>query len=169
MFRAKDFILMDVIDIKGKKIGFIKDIIIDFNRGFVIGFVVSSYKIFQKTINVLQEHIVSFNKSMVINGYSKCKYITYDEIRNMDIIDRNGEIIGMLEDILFHKFSFKIHGIIISSGLIKNILKGKRILLINGLILGEKSILYYRSNNKIDFTSIPHKLFTEVHYYEKEV
>jgi uncharacterized protein YrrD len=106
---------------------------------------------------------------MVINGYSKCKYITFDEIRNMDIIDRNGEIMGMLEDILFHKFSFKIHGIIITSGLIKNILKGKRILLINSLILGEKSILYYRSNNKIDFTSIPHKLFTEVYYYEKEV
>ena len=58
MFRTKDFILMDVINIKGKKIGFINDIIVDFKSGEVKGFVISSYKLFQKTLSVLKEDII---------------------------------------------------------------------------------------------------------------
>lgn len=162
MFRVKDFILMDVIDIKGRRIGFIKDVIIDFNRGEVQGFVISSYSLFQRTMSILKQNIVSFNKSMVINGWSKGKFLLFSSIKNMDVKNRYGDIIGITEDILFHEFTFKIKGVVVSSGLLKNFITGKRILLINSVILGEKSILNYKDFSKVDFTSVPHKLSTEV-------
>ncbi|MCM8710457.1 PRC-barrel domain-containing protein [Clostridium sp. SYSU_GA19001] len=169
MFRSKDFILMDVIDIHGKKIGFVKDIIIDFHNGEVNGVVVSSYRLFQKNINVLRENIISFNKSMVIRGWNKESYLKFSNIKDMDIINKYGDVIGITEDILFHEFTFKIHGIIVSTGLIKNIISGKKILLTNSLILGEKNMLYYKDKSNIDFVSVPHKLFTEVGCYEKDI
>jgi uncharacterized protein YrrD len=167
MFRAKDFMLMDVVDIRGRKIGFIKDIVIDFHNGVVIGFMVSSYKLFQNTVCVLKEDIVSFNKSMIVNKLTKKQYLGFDNIKNMDIINSHGDIIGMAEDILFKEFTFKIHGVIVSTGFIKNLITGKKILLINNLILGEANILYYINKDNIDFISVPHKLFAGEKHNEK--
>jgi uncharacterized protein YrrD len=169
MFRTKDFLLMDVVDIKGKKIGFINDIIVDFNSGEVRGFVISSYRLLQKSLSVLKEDIVSFNKSMVISKCIKKEYLTFSKIRNMDIIDKYGEIMGLVEDILFHEFTFKIQGIVVSTGFIKNLLTGKRIILANTVIIGEESVLYYPSKNNFNFISIPHKLFTDEKYHEKNI
>ena len=50
MFKSKDFIFMDVVTVEGNKIGFIKDLLIDFNKGKVIGFLVSPYKFFRKNL-----------------------------------------------------------------------------------------------------------------------
>lgn len=169
MFRTKDFILMDVCNTKGRKIGFVKDIIIDFHDGEVKGFVISSYKIFQSTICVLKEDIVSFNKSMVISKCNNNKYLKFSDIKNMDIVNKSGDIIGMMEDILFHEFSFKIHGVIVSTGFIKNLISGKRVFLLKNMILGEESILCFNDVSKIDLISIPHKLFTEVGNHEKNI
>ncbi len=169
MFRTKDFILMDVVDIKGKKIGVINDIILDFNSGEVKGFVISSYKFFQKTLSVLREDIISFNKAMVVGKCIKNRYFTFSKIKNMDIINRYGEIIGMAEDILFHEFTYKIQGMVVSTGFIKNLLVGKKILLVNSIIVGEESILYYENKANIDFISVPHKLFLEDKCYEKSI
>lgn len=169
MFRTKDFILMDVINIKGKKIGFINDIIVDFKSGEVKGFVISSYKLFQKTLSVLKEDIVSFNKSMVVGKCIKNKFFTFSKIKNIDIINRYGEIIGMTEDILFQEFTFKIQGLVVSTGFIKNLLVGKKILLVNSIIIGDQSILYYSDNVNIDFISVPHKLFEEDNCNEKSI
>lgn len=169
MFRTKDFILMEVIDIRGKRIGFIKDIIIDFSKGEVRGFVVSSYSFFQHTINVLKENIISFNKHMVICSSQKGDFLKFSQIKSMDIINRQGQISGMVEDILFHEFSFNIKGVIASTGFIKNIFSGKEVLLINQLILGEESLLYIPENSKTRLVSVPHKMFAEVECYEKNI
>ncbi|SKA75910.1 Uncharacterized protein YrrD, contains PRC-barrel domain [Clostridium sp. USBA 49] len=169
MFRVKDFILMDVIDIKGKKIGFIKDIIIDFNKGEVKGFVISPYNLFLGNRIILKPNIISFNKAMVINGWSKDEFLTFSSIKNMDVKNKYGDIIGIVEDLLFHEFTFKIKGIIVSLGILKNFMIGKKILLINSVILGEKYILNYKDYNKVDFISIPHKLFMEVESHEKNI
>ena len=169
MFRTKDFILMDVINIKGKKIGFINDIIVDFKSGEVKGFVISSYKLFQKTLSVLKEDIVSFNKAMVVGKCRKNKFFTFSNIKNMDIINRYGEIIGMTEDILFQEFNFKIQALVVSTGFIKNLFIGKKILLVNSIIIGEQSILYYSNKANIDFISVAHKLFEEDKCYEKSI
>lgn len=169
MFRTKDFLLMDVVDIRGKKIGFINDIIVDFSTGEVKGFVISSYRFLQKSLNVLKEDIVSFNKSMVVSKFVKRNYFTFSKIKNMDIINRYGEILGMAEDILFHEFSFKIHGIVVSTGFIKNLLVGKKILLTNTIIIGEESILNFSNKSNMNFISVPHKLFMDDKNYEKSI
>jgi uncharacterized protein YrrD len=169
MFRTKDFILMDVVDIKGKKVGFVNDIIIDFHKGEVKGFVVSSYRILQKTIILSKEDIISFNKTMVIANWRKGCLLKFSDIKNMDIVNRYGDIIGMVEDILFHEFTFKIYGLVVSTGFIKNIVKGKRILLMNSVILGNESILVYSLDNRISFSSVPHKIFTEEECHEESI
>ncbi|MCM0648772.1 PRC-barrel domain-containing protein [Clostridium swellfunianum] len=169
MFKTKDFMLMDVVDIRGKKIGFINDIIIDFKKGDVKGFVVSSYSFFQKTLCVLKEDIVSFNKSMIVSRVLKDKLFTFSKIKGMDIINCSGNILGMAEDILFHEFTFKIQGLVVSTGFIKNLLVGKKILLVNSFIIGEQSILYYSAKSKVEFISVPHKLFAEENQNEKTI
>lgn len=169
MFRTKDFIMMDVVDIKGKKVGFVRDIIIDFHRGEVKGFVVSTYKLMQQTITILKEDIISFNKTMVISNSRKESSLKFSNIKNMDIVNRYGDIIGMVEDILFHEFSFKINGLVVSTGFLKNIIKGKRILLMNSVILGNESILFTSLDNEISFLSVPHRIFTEEECHEESI
>lgn len=142
MYRGKDFFLMDVNDINGKNIGFIKDILVDFNKGMVIGFVVSCYKFMRNNVSVLVDDIISFNNDMIVNKISKDRYLELSEIRNMDIINKFGEIIGITEELLFDKKNFKIKGLIVSMGFFRNFIGGKRIILINEIIIGEENILF---------------------------
>ena len=44
-YRSKDFYMMEVRDEKGKKLGFIKDIDINFSEGSLVSFVLSSSSI----------------------------------------------------------------------------------------------------------------------------
>lgn len=169
MFRSKDFLLMDVIDIQGRRVGFINDILINFHKAEVLGFVLSSYRLFQKTLIVEKKDIVSFNKMMVIAGTSRENSLKFSEIKNMDILNKYGDVVGMTEDILFHEFSFNICGLVSSTGFLKNLVKGKSILLMNNLILGDESILLHDFQNKISFRSVPHKIFTEEECHEESI
>jgi uncharacterized protein YrrD len=60
----------------------------------------------------------------------------------MEVIDKDGNIKGELEDILIDEETYKITGLIISGGIIDKIIKGREIILINQSILGEDCILY---------------------------
>ena len=162
MYRSKDFYLMNVKDINGKNIGFIKDILVDFNKGKVIGFVLSYYKFLQNNVSLFVEDIISFNRDMIISKINKDKNLELSQIRNMDITNVFGEIIGIVEEILFDKNSFSINGIIVSTGFFQNFILGKKIILINEIIIGEESILFFGCYNKINFFTVPHKLFMEV-------
>lgn len=168
MFRTKDLILMEVIDIEGNKIGYIKDLIIDFYKKEIKGVVIFSYKLFKGNLKVLKEDIISFNIGMVIRKTTEDNSLQFKDIKNMDTINTQGEIIGIIEDILFDEFTFNIKSILVSSGLIKNFLNGKMVLLIDNVILGEENLLYYGENSKVNLVSVPHKLFTEVECHEKE-
>jgi uncharacterized protein YrrD len=106
---------------------------------------------------------------MVVGKCIKNSFLSFSNIKDIDIVNRNGEIIGMAEDILFHEFTFKIQGLLVSTGFIKNLMSGKKILLMNTIILGEKSILYYSPKNNIEFTSISHRLFVESKCHEKSI
>ena len=167
MFKSKDFIFMDVVSVEGKKIGFIRDLLIDFNKGKVIGFVVSSYKIFHKNVSVLKEDIIYFNKHMVVKKVEKNKYLCLHSFINMDVIDKCSNIFGMVEDITFTCDTFEIKGVIVSSGFITNLLRGKRIMLINELILGEENILYIPNCEEYSFKSMPHNFLIEGKANEK--
>ena len=167
MFKSKDFIFMDVVSVEGKKIGFIRDLLIDFNKGKVIGFVVSPYKIFHKNVSVLKEDIIYFNKHMVVKKVEKNKYLCLHSFINMDVIDKCRNVFGMVEDITFTCDTFEIKGVIVSSGFITNLLRGKRIMLINELILGEENLLYLPNCDEYSFKSMPHNFFIEGKANEK--
>lgn len=158
MYRSKDFLLMEVVDIKGEKIGFIKDILIDFNEGFVIGFSISSYNLFHKNVNVLKKDIISFNNNMIIKKNLREERLKFFTLKGIDVLDRYGNVIGIMEDIIFDNFSFQIIGVVVSKGLIANFINGKKIFLIKELILGEKNILYYGESSKMNFKTMPHDI-----------
>ncbi|MBI6873940.1 PRC-barrel domain-containing protein [Clostridium aciditolerans] len=167
MYRTRDFMLMDVISVNGKKLGFINDILIDFNKKKVVGFSISSTSLLRKNLNVMTECIVGFNSVMVTTETFKGKFLEFKDIKGMDVKDRRGNIIGMIEDILFDEDSFIIGAVIISTGFITNFISGKKIILINNLVLGEKNMLYNERNANLNFTSLPHKLFMEDDVNEK--
>ncbi|MGH4137199.1 PRC-barrel domain-containing protein [Clostridium sp.] len=167
MFRSKDFIFMDVVTVEGKKIGFIKDLLIDFNAGKVIGFLVSPYKLFHKNVSILKQDIIYSNKRMIVKKVDKNKYLCLHSFINMDVIDKCNNIFGMVEDITFTGDTYDIKGIIVSSGFIINLLRGKRIMLINELILGEENILYIPNCSEYSFKSVPHNFFVEAKANEK--
>jgi len=167
MFKSKDFKFMDVVNVEGRKIGFITDLLIDFNKGKVIGFEVSPTKLFHKKVSILKEDIIYFNNHMVIKKVERNKYLCLRSFVNMDVIDKCRNIFGVVEDITFTGDTFEIKGVIVSSGFITNLIRGKRIMLINELILGEENILYISSNYQYCFKSMPHNFFAEGKANEK--
>ena len=167
MFKSKDFIFMDVVTAEGKKIGFIRDLLIDFNKGKVIGFEVSPYKFFRKNLSVLKEDIVYFNKNMVVKKVEKNNYLCLNSFVNMEVIDKCKNVFGMVEDIIFTYDTFEIKGIIVSSGFITNLLRGKIIMLVNELILGEENILYIPNCDNNFLKNMPHNFFEEGKANEK--
>ncbi|WP_298840153.1 PRC-barrel domain-containing protein [Clostridium sp.] len=168
MFKSKDFMFMNVVSVDGKKIGFIKDLLIDFNKGKVIGFLISPYNFFQKNLSVLTEDIIFFNKDMVVKKVVKSTQLYLHSFISMDVIDIYRNILGMVEDITFTGNDFVIKGVIVSSGFITNLLRGKRIFLINQLILGEENILYIPNHDKYCFKSMPHNFFIQEKSDEKK-
>lgn len=151
MYRSKDFQYMDVFDIKGKRIGFVKDIVLDFHKGNMLGFYVNSYKIFNKNNNVLLKDIVYINKNIVIKRISKGKFLRFKDIKHMDVIDLENNILGILDDLIIDEKTFKITGIIVSTGLLNNFIQGKKIIALDNVILGEENLLYLSNpNNNIN-------------------
>lgn len=167
MYRKKDFILMDVVNIEGKKLGYINDILIDCNLHEVKGFVVNPYKLFKRRICIFKEDVIYFGHRIIVKKSDECRNIAFNDIKNMDVIDLNGGIIGIIEDIVFCEKNFKIKAIIISCGLIKSFFYGKRIISVENIIFGEKNVLFY-ANNSYEFYSLPHKLLAEVDEYEQK-
>ncbi|MGH4051360.1 MAG: PRC-barrel domain-containing protein [Clostridium sp.] len=167
MFKSKDFIFMDVVSAQGTKIGFIRDLLVDFNEGNVIGFLISPYKFFHRNLIVLKEDIIYFNKNMVVKKVGKDKHLCLHSFINMDVIDKSSNVFGMVEDITFTCDTFKIKGVIISSGFVTNLIRGKRIMLISELILGEENLLYTPRLNEYSFKSMPHNFFVEGKANEK--
>ncbi|MEW9096166.1 MAG: PRC-barrel domain-containing protein [Clostridiaceae bacterium] len=158
MYRKKDFLFMDVFDIKGKNIGCIKDLLIDFNKGEVIGFSIISYKIFQSSQYVLKEDIISFNKYMVVSKCRKGSLTQLSHIRLMDVIDLNGNIIGTLEDLILEGKNFIINGVVLWTGYLTSLIYGKKVLLVKDMLLGDDSILYFGNKDTLSFSNIPNTL-----------
>ncbi|MBC2579016.1 PRC-barrel domain-containing protein [Clostridium sp. DJ247] len=161
MYRTKDFSLMDVVNVNGKRLGFINDLLIDFNRKQVLGFNVTPLSLFRKTLNIMLEDVISFNSVMVIIKAAKGSFLKFKDIKAMDVRDKEGNVLGMVEDILFDEHKFTLNAVIISTGFITNFISGKKIILVKDLMLGEKNLLYNGKNENINFSSLPHKLFLE--------
>ena len=103
------------------------------------------------------EDIIDIGEDVIINSIRKGKGLTFKEIKYMEIIDTLSNIKGVLEDIIIDIQDYSIKAIVISSGLIDKMIKGKQIILLNRCILGEKYILY-TGNEGILFKSMPHNM-----------
>ena len=153
MYRYRDFKLMNVCDLTGKKLGFINDLILNFQQGRISGFGLYSNKIFNNNITILSEDVVCFDKNMIGKKVQKIKanYLNFREICNFDIVNEKGQIVGLAQDILIDEKTFKIKGIVVSKGIINDFICGKKIILIDQLCFGDNSILNKMSNEKISF------------------
>ncbi|NMM65588.1 photosystem reaction center subunit H [Clostridium sp. P21] len=168
MYRSKDFSLMDVINVNGKRLGFINDLLVDFNIKKITGFSIATYGFLKKNLNVGIGDVVSFNSVMVITATTEESFLEFKNIKNMDVRDEKGNILGMVEDIIFDKISFKINALVVSMGFLSNFLTGKKIILIKDILIGEESLLYNGRNPNLNFCSLPHKLFMEDDLNEKD-
>ncbi|HEX9025649.1 MAG TPA: PRC-barrel domain-containing protein [Clostridium sp.] len=157
MFKTRDFYFKKVYNIRGKKIGIVEDLYIDFYLGKVVGFKVSNSILFSKKNYVDMEDIIEIGEDIIINSIRKGEGLTFKEIKYMEIIDTLSNIKGVLEDIIIDIQDYSIKAIVISSGLIDKMIKGKQIILLNRCILGEKYILY-TGNEGISFKSMPHNM-----------
>lgn len=148
---------MNVFNVQGKKIGTVVDIYIDFYNGTVKGFSISAFSLFKKKQFVAIEDILSLNEVIVSSKVSKEIGISFLDIKDMEVINTQGAILGVVEDIIINLINYSIRGMIVSSGIFDKIYKGKKILLMNNSILGDKQILYHEAE-KILFKSLPHNL-----------
>ncbi|WP_461612232.1 PRC-barrel domain-containing protein [Clostridium sp. Marseille-QA1073] len=159
MYKSRDFIFMDVLDLQGEKLGYVKDILINFSKREVIGFEVTPYKLFRKNFSILKEDIIYFNGAMIINKINKEEYLAFNDIKKMYVIDKNSEILGIVKEIIFDGESFEIRAISISYSLVTSIFRERRILLIKDMILGEDNLLYVGCQDKYSFHCVPHNNF----------
>ena len=157
MLRKKDFEYMKVLNVEGKKIGTVKDICIDYYNSKIVGFYMSKNGIFNRNCIIKLENIVTLDKELIIKGTSKAPCLLFSEIKDMEVINRNGEIIGVVEDILIDPYNYYIKGMIVSSGIIDKIYKGKNIILLEESILGDESILYL-GNENVSLKTLPHNI-----------
>jgi len=172
MAKSRDYIYMDVMNIQGKKIGYIKDLLVDFNKGEVIGFKVSPYRLLGKEFNVLKENIVYYKSQLVINNIVKDKYLEFSSILNMHVIDKCSNILGLVSEIIFGDDDFKIKGLAVKDYNIFSMFKSRSILLKPYLILGDEYILYTAENTNIALECMPNvgkkKATNKDVYYEKD-
>ena len=157
MFKTRDFYFKKVYNIKGKKIGIIEDLYIDFYQGKVVGFKVSNSILFSKKNYLDMQDIIDIGEDVIVSSIRQGEGLTFKEIKYMEVIDTLSNIKGVLEDIIIDIQDYSIKAIVISSGLIDKMIKGKQIIILNRCILGEEYILY-TGNEGISFKSMPHNM-----------
>lgn len=157
MLKTRDFYLVKIYDVKGKYLGVIDDIAIDFYKGEVLGFFISNFSLFSKKNYVDKKEIISINEVVIVNLATHYKGLSFKEIKDMDIVDSNNIMKGVLEDLIIEKNDLSIKGLIMSSGIFDKMLKGKEILLLNQCVLGEDFILY-NGNGGIRLQTLPHNM-----------
>lgn len=156
MFRIKDLYMKNVCDMKGKRIGLSKEIYIDFYRGEVTGIGIGSYSIKNRKNYISTKDIINVDNNILTKkAFKKEGSLKFSDIKDMDVIDKDGNPKGLVEDMLIEENSFSIKGLIISSGIIDKIIRGREVVLMSNVILGEDKILYLGASGVV-FKNIPH-------------
>ncbi|WP_446899410.1 PRC-barrel domain-containing protein [Clostridium sp. LBM24168] len=142
MYRIRDFIFTEVVGMDGKNLGFVGDLLIDFNLKAVKGFNVISNSILKKDTSVYVENTLSLDPVIIASKLNGMQGLKFGDIKAVNVVDKRGNIMGRLEDIIFYEKSFNIRAFVMSRGFIYDILHGRKILSAKNLILGEKNILH---------------------------
>lgn len=157
MLKSKDFYLKTIYNDKGKKLGVVEDMYLDFYNGKIIGFKTSSSGILSRNSYIDINDVITIGEDILVYKAGRGTGLGFKSLKNMNIIDINGSMKGVLEDLIIQEYSYTIKGIVISSGIIDRLIKGKEILLLNECILGDEYILYTGKNN-ISFKTMPHNM-----------
>lgn len=143
-----------IFNLKGDKLGMVKDLFINYNVGKVEGFKISNYSFINKKNYISVDDIVDINNQIIVKEAKKGDGLPLSEIKNMDVIDTEGNLKGIVEDVLIDIKTFEIKALVIYSGIIDKLFKGKEIILINRTVLGEDYILFME-NKSISMVNIP--------------
>lgn len=154
MYRVRDLIGLTVFDSKGKKIGIVNDLALDYFNGKITGFIVSK-KLFSNLDYADLSNVISINESIVAVGIHIYRGVKFSEIKNFDVIDKDGSILGVLEDLLID-YDFSIRGLIVVGGFFNKFKSGKRVFQIKDTILGEENLLFF-GNKNITMRMLPAK------------
>lgn len=156
MYRVKDFKFLEVFNSIGQKLGEVQDIAIDYFEAKVIGLIIPR-GILKKENFIAIENIISFGEKIIVKNMQIYNGLKYDDIKNLDVIDKRNKMIGILEELIIDE-NFSIRGIIVSKGFFYKFTSGKHILLLRETILGEGNILYF-GNDGVSFVTRPHSLW----------
>lgn len=154
MYKKRDIINKKVIDEKGKELGVVQDLIIDLDNKTVKGFKIKKNSFLKKEFYILQDNIIYFGNRIIINGGTKGNFFYFKDIKGMEVYDLRGIIIGMVEDLFISYKDFSIKSLILTEGFFKNYTKGKRIVLLEDLIVGEESAIYIKEKNYYFYSKI---------------
>ena len=163
MYRIKDFYNKKIYSIQGKKLGVIKDIYLDFNAGVILGFEVNSYSFSNKKNYLDISDIISVNDEVICNELKKGKGLKFSDIKDLEVINKDGDIKGEVEDLIIDKDSYKIKGIILGIGIVDRMIGGKEVILVQKCVLGDDFIVYLGGAG-VKVRNLPHNLNKDVYY-----
>lgn len=142
MFRSKDFYLKKIYNTSGKKLGVVRDLYIDFNKGVIVGIRVTNYSLLNKKNYLDVSKIQWFDDDIIASELEEAEGLRFSEIKDLEVVDKSGNIKGEVEDILIDEQTYTITGLILGSGIVDKVVRGKEIILINKCVLGDDFILY---------------------------
>lgn len=154
MYRTRDLLGLKVFNKEGKSLGSVCDLSLDYFNSKVRGFLVSK-KIFSKRNYVDLNNIISLSNTVMTKELYAHRGLKFSEIKNLKVLNKEGQLLGILDDLLID-CDFSIKGIIIVEGFFEKFKNGKKIISIKESILGEKTILFL-GDEKVSMRMLPRK------------
>ena len=156
LYRIKDFCLKKVYTSNNKIIGIVDDIYLDIKNNKITGLKVYDSRMFSKKNFIDINKIILDDSKIIALAGEKREELCFENIKLMEVYDKEKRLKGVVEDILIDD-KFNIAAIIVSSGIINNILEGKEILLMSECEYMNKYILF-KGKTKILLKTLPHSI-----------
>lgn len=135
---------------KGKKIGYIENAIFNYKMKRITSYIISNGRIIPKNfliplnrINyiknkmIISEPITSYKKRLI----NKNICFTIEGIIEKPIFNKDNRFIGEVEDIILDDTSGCLKAIICKRGFFDDLIRGKKVLLINNIIITKDKII----------------------------
>ena len=151
MYSVNDLENLRVYNLKGKYLGVVWDLALSFKESRVIGLYIKSNGMRNKKIMACVEDILAIGDSIIVSKVVDVEGVLFREIKYKEVINERNSILGIIEDIYIDEIEFSILGVAISSGIIRNFIEGKRIVLPYEIIIGEEQCIC-KSKGNITFT-----------------
>ncbi len=142
MYSVNDLQNLRVYNLKGKYIGSVWDLALSFKENKVIGLYIKSNGMKNKKVMACIEDILAIGDSIIVNKVVDVEGVLFREIKFKEVVDDRNFILGIIEDIYIDEIEFNILGVVISTGIIRNFIEGKRIVLPYEIIIGEEQCVY---------------------------